>query len=376
MRSMLVPSAATARATAPNASAVIGRPSTMMVCVEGSRMIGRSSLRSMLTSRPTPWMAASTSARSSLPSATSRGADTSTPKVSRPRITTCSTLSSSTLWPARTSKSADVTPGLSTPVTVISADTMRGLVTPDCRWDDPSAANLDVVLPGDVFVGGTVRPPHMRLGAKSFHHVRIVQLESRALGTDPGQLGEVVPRRRATGGPLQRVAVAPRVVDGDHFAVPPALEDVPDERKHRHAKDERPDRGHDVVGLESIGGQVIGVAARHTEIAQPVLNQERGVKTDERQPEMQLAQPLVEQPAGHLREPEVDTGERGEHDGAEQHVVKVRDHEIAVGDVEVQRRAGQQHTGQPTQQERDHEADRKQHRRLKAQLALPHCADP
>ena len=36
-----------------NASAVIGRPSTMIVCVEGSRMIRRSSLRSMETSRPT-----------------------------------------------------------------------------------------------------------------------------------------------------------------------------------------------------------------------------------------------------------------------------------------------------------------------------------
>ena len=113
MRSMLTPSAATSRATAPNASAVIGRPSTMMVCVEGSRMIGRSSLRSMLTSRPTAWTAASISSRNASPSATSSGADTSTPNVSRPRITTCSTLSNSTLWPERTSKSADVTPGLS-----------------------------------------------------------------------------------------------------------------------------------------------------------------------------------------------------------------------------------------------------------------------
>ena len=50
---MLTPNAATSRATAPNASAVIGRPSTMIVCVEGSRMIRRSSLRSMETSRPT-----------------------------------------------------------------------------------------------------------------------------------------------------------------------------------------------------------------------------------------------------------------------------------------------------------------------------------
>src|SRR3984893_11055001 len=343
MTSMLTPKVATSRATAPNASAVIGRPSTMMVCVDGSRMIGRSSLRSMLTSRPTAWMAASTSARSALPSATSSGADTSTPNVNLPRITTCSTLSSSTWWPERTSKSADVTPGLSTPVTVINADTMRGLVTPNCRRAGPSAANVHVVGSGDVAVRRLVGTSHVRLGAQPLHHVRVVQLECRPLGTDPGQLGEVVPRRRATGGPLQRVAVPPRVVDSDHFAVAPALEDVPDERNHRRAKDECADRGDHVVHLESVGRQVIRVAARHPAVAQPVLNQERGVKTDERQPEMQLAQPLVEQPSGHLRRPEVGTGEGGEHDGPEQHVVEVRDHEIAVGDVEVDRRAGPQH---------------------------------
>ena len=44
-----------------NASAVIGRPSTTMVWVDGSRMTRMSSLRSMLTSRPSAWMAAATS---------------------------------------------------------------------------------------------------------------------------------------------------------------------------------------------------------------------------------------------------------------------------------------------------------------------------
>ena len=57
MESMLTPSAATSLATTPNASAVIGRPSTTMVWVDGSRSTGMSSLRSIVTSRPTPWMA-------------------------------------------------------------------------------------------------------------------------------------------------------------------------------------------------------------------------------------------------------------------------------------------------------------------------------
>src|SRR5699024_2276549 len=66
------------------------------------------------------------------------------------------------------------------------------------------------------------------LGPHPLTHVRVVQLERRALGADPRQRGEVVARRRAGRGPLERVARAPRVVDGDDLAVAPALDDVPD----------------------------------------------------------------------------------------------------------------------------------------------------
>ncbi|CPT81947.1 Uncharacterised protein [Mycobacteroides abscessus] len=100
------------------------------------------------------------------------------------------------------------------------------------------------------------------------------------------------------------------------------------------------------------------------------------MEADEGQPEVQLAQALVEQAARHLREPEVDARVGGEHNRAEEHVVKVRDDEVAVRHVEVQRRAGQQHARQTTEQEGDQEAHREQHRRLEGQLALPHGADP
>jgi hypothetical protein len=155
-------------------------------------------------------------------------------------------------------------------------------------------------------------------------HAWIVEFECRALRTDSGQLGEVVPRRRAAGRPLQRVAVAPRVVDRDRLAVAPALEHVPHERDGPNAEDERADRGHDVQGGEAVGGQIVGVAARHALLTQPVLHKESGVEADEGQPEVQLAQPLVEQPACHLREPEVDARVGREDDGAEQHVMEVR----------------------------------------------------
>ena len=54
MKSMLTPRAAASRATAPNAAAVIGRPSTTIVWVDGSAMIGTSSLRSMVAVQTQP----------------------------------------------------------------------------------------------------------------------------------------------------------------------------------------------------------------------------------------------------------------------------------------------------------------------------------
>src|SRR5579884_3396745 len=200
-------------------------------------------------------MAASSSARRAWPSASSSAADTSTPSVNRPRITTCSTLSSSTLWPASTSNSADVTPGLSTPVTVINTDTFGGVLTPDCSRCNALRANAYVVGSCDVAAFGAMAAADVRLGAQPLHHVRVVQFECRALRSDTRQLVEVVPRRRAGGRPLQRVAVAPRVVDGYRYAVTPALEHIPGEHEHRRAEDERPDRRDDVERLKTVAGQ-------------------------------------------------------------------------------------------------------------------------
>ena len=58
-------------------------------------------------------------------------------------------------------------------------------------------------------------PTDVHLGASLLNEVRVVQLESRTLGANARQRGEVVGRRRAGGCPLQRVAVAPRIIDSD-----------------------------------------------------------------------------------------------------------------------------------------------------------------
>src|ERR1700754_999656 len=125
----------------------------------------------------------------------------------------------------------ELTPGRSGPVTVI-----RTLVSVIPDSVDPCvSARPRVVVRQGAFRRGlrghlvvAAAATGVRLLAGALHEVRVVQLERRTLRTDPGQLGEVVPRRRAARGPLQRVPEAPRVVHGHDAAVTVAAEDVPD----------------------------------------------------------------------------------------------------------------------------------------------------
>src|SRR5690606_4801664 len=59
--------------------------------------------------------------------------------------------------------------------------------------------------------------------------LRVVQVEGRALRADARDRREVVTRRRAAGRPLERAAVAPRVVDGDLLALARSDPDVEEE---------------------------------------------------------------------------------------------------------------------------------------------------
>ena len=57
----------------------------------------------------------------------------------------------------------------------------------------------------------------------------------------------------------------------------------------------------------------VGVdAARHAHQAEEVHREEGDVEADEHEPEVQLAEALVHQPPGDLREPVVDPGEEPE----------------------------------------------------------------
>src|SRR5699024_3247609 len=183
-------------------------------------------------------------------------------------------------------------------------------------------------------------------------------------------------RRGSRSSPLEVVGVAPRVINGDDLAVAVGLEDVPQERQHGNSQDQGTDGGHLVVGRKAVGREVVRVTTRHTGVACPVLNQERGVEADEGQPEVQLAQTLVQHAVGHLREPAVHTSEGCEGNRAEQGVVEVRNHEVGVRQVEIHCRASQHDAGQTTEEEGGKEAQREHHRGFEGQATAPHGAEP
>src|SRR3954469_256019 len=385
---MFPPTPAIARAAPATAVGGTGRPSTMTWCRStrgGASPVAAVTVTLIPVDAATSVASGPSRATRSPAPATSR---TTTPSTSWPWTTTCSTsTTSSGTGPAALSsaKSAAVTPGWSSPVTVSRASVVvpsrasvgAGAVA---RWVTPSSCPTAGTGPAaprnggrpagrsrrgilvtrwsgplrEVLVVGTLpaalAQPHLagvrlvllarvRLDVQPLDQVRVVQLERRALGADPRDLQEVVPRRRRRGGPLQRVAVAPGVVAQRQPAVLPRLDHVVDEGDHRGAEDERPDRGDRVHRREVVAGQVVRVPPRHALVAQPVLDEERGVEADEGEPEVQLAELLVHHPAAHLREPEVEPGEDGEGHGAEDDVVEVRDDEVAVVEVPVQRRA-------------------------------------
>ena len=109
------------------------------------------------------------------------------------------------------------------------------------------------------------------------------------------------------------------------------LIDVVEEDQQRQRDQERADRRDQVPEVEAVVLRVLVGAARHPLQAEDVHRRERQVEADHHQPEVQLADALVEQLPEDLRPPVVDAGEQPEDRAAEQHVVEVRHDVVRVG---------------------------------------------
>ena len=149
---------------------------------------------------------------------------------------------------------------------------------------------------------------------------------------------EVLDGRRRAGAPLEGATVPgivprrrrrPEACHGDD------QEQEEGEAQHEgaHRRDEVPERP---AGLRRVGVD----PPRHADRAQIVLGEEGQVEADEEEPELELSQPLVEPAAGDLGPPVVEPGQEPRQAAADQYVVEVSHHEVAVGLLEVDRRRG------------------------------------
>ena len=103
---------------------------------------------------------------------------------------------------------------------------------------------------------------------------------------------------------------------------------------------------------------------------------ERHVHTNDHQPEVPRAEPLIEHLAEHLRPPVVKAGEQPEDRATEQHVMEVGDDVVRVGLLGVTWCHRVCNTRQATDREQQDESDRKLHRGAEHQLAAPHGERP
>ncbi|KAF1857671.1 hypothetical protein Lal_00014188 [Lupinus albus] len=212
-----------------------------------------------------------------------------------------------------------------------------------------------------------------RAGAANGPRLRLWLVSAR-LVDDAGQRLELVEGRRGGQGPFQGGGtLAPRVVRSPLLR-PERQDDADHEDEHTEAEDVAA-VGGDLVPTGE-GFRVIRVAARHAGEAEEVHREEQDVRTDEGQPEVQLAGPFRDDAAGHLREPVVDTGEDDEHGAERQHVVEVRDDVVRVVEVLIDRRVGEHHAGHAADGEEEDEAHRPVHRGGEADRTAPHGRDP
>ena len=171
-------------------------------------------------------------------------------------------------------------------------------------------------------------------------------------------------RRRAARRPLERTSVAPRVIDRDLGRLAGRHVDVVEERDHRDRENKCTDRRDLVHPRHAVFFKVRAVTTRKSDDTGPVLDEEGHVETDKQQPEVDLSQTLVEHLSRPFGPPEVEPTEHGEHNGSEYDVVEVGYDKVGVRNGEVERRAGQDNAGKPTEGERNEEANPPKHRSL------------
>ena len=150
-------------------------------------------------------------------------------------------------------------------------------------------------------------------------------------------------------------------------ARPKPQHEVDHEQQHAGREHEGADGGDQVERVPAHGGRIGPHAARHAHQTGDVHREERDVEAEEHQPEHPAPERLGQHGAAHHRGPVVERREQRKDHPADQHVVEMRDHEVGVVHLEIERHHGDHHAGESAEREDEQEAEDEQRRRRDAQ---------
>src|SRR5215472_5709426 len=146
---------------------------------------------------------------------------------------------------------------------------------------------------------------------------------------------EVVVWGRRRSCPLERPRI-PRVI-ARVAALKVRPHQIKDEAQYSGGLEERPN-GDNQVQTVPTSPRLVGVdSAWHSEKSRDVHEIEGEVKPDHKEPEVPLAEFLVQHPAGHFWKPIVERPERREKDSSHDHVMEMRHHKIRAAQLPVNR---------------------------------------
>ena len=142
------------------------------------------------------------------------------------------------------------------------------------------------------------------------------------------------------------------------------VEEVEDEYKLSKCTNECENADHRVhisECMEAFPCSVSIVTTRNTGKTKEVHWEEYTINGDEGKPEVQVSHAFVHHAAKHAREPVVYTGKHTEYRGAAHYDVEVRDYEIGIVHVDVERGVTKYNTCQTACYEKGYQSDGKHH---------------
>src|SRR5699024_1967044 len=157
-----------------------------------------------------------------------------------------------------------------------------------------------------------------------------MKIQGWTFRADPWQRVEVMTWRWAGCCPLEGATEAPWVIHRNSFAIAGCVIDIPQEWNNRGTQQHKRHSRQQVQRCESVFNHVVSITTWHPHDAQPVLDQECPVETEEKHPELDFAPSFVEHLPGEFWPPKIEASKHRKHYGTENNVVEMCHNEVSI----------------------------------------------